>query len=84
MDERSYDHLTECLMTRRQHHILVLMAHGLSYEQIADRIFVSPSTVERDVSRAARKLGASNQTALGAKAYAAGILRDEHLPKRGK
>lgn len=73
---------TACPLTRRQCRVLELMAEGLGYEQIAEHLCVSTRTVERDAARAAKVLGASSQVALGALAFAAGILHSEHLPNR--
>lgn len=70
---------TEFRFTKRQQEILVLMAQGNGYKEIADCMFLSSRTVERDVARVAKALGVSSHVAIGAIAYAEGLLRDEHL-----
>ena len=45
-------------LTNRQLEVLVLMADGLSNNEIADRLFVSPKTVEHHVSAILAKLDA--------------------------
>ena len=49
--DASYDTLT-----RREQEILVLLAQGLSNKQIAEKLFISPKTVENHRSNILRKL----------------------------
>lgn len=44
-------------LTRREAEVLELLAHGLTNAEIADRLFISPKTVEHHVSRILDKLG---------------------------
>jgi DNA-binding NarL/FixJ family response regulator len=64
-------------ITSRQKQILIGMAKGLSYRQIAARMFLSVRTVEREAARVAKILGARSQVAAGALAYAYGLLSME-------
>lgn len=66
-------------LTPRQQSILLEMARGLSYSQIAKSLFLSTRTVEREATRLAKTLGVQGPVAVGARAYAFGILKDEHL-----
>jgi DNA-binding NarL/FixJ family response regulator len=56
-------------LTKRQLEVLLLLAEGLTSQQIADRLVVSVNTVNRHVSDAYRKIGVSNR--VGAAAYVA-------------
>jgi len=58
-DERKREHLH---ITRRELEILELIAQGLSNREIADKLFVSESTVKTHSSRVFDKLGARRRT----------------------
>lgn len=47
-----------CELTARQREIAKLVAEGLSYQQIAKRLDISPHTARRHVDDIAAKLGA--------------------------
>jgi NarL family two-component system response regulator LiaR len=49
-------------MTDRELEILALMVEGLSNNEIAERIIVSPSTVKFHVSNILSKLGVTGRT----------------------
>jgi DNA-binding CsgD family transcriptional regulator len=49
-------------MTRRELEILELIAQGMSNQEIADKLFVSPNTVKTHASRVFEKLGAKRRT----------------------
>jgi DNA-binding CsgD family transcriptional regulator len=55
-------------VTARELDVLRLVAEGLSSREIADRLFLSPRTVEKHVERLLAKTGAPNRTALVAHA----------------
>jgi DNA-binding NarL/FixJ family response regulator len=57
-------------VTRRELDVLELVAEGLSNAQIAERLFLSPRTVETHVANLLAKLGAANRTELGARYHA--------------
>jgi len=80
MTDRTPFHAATFQLTPRQQSILLEMAKGLSYQQIAESLFLSTRTVEREAARLAKTLGVQGPVAVGARAYAVGILNDEHLP----
>lgn len=55
-------------ISKREYEVLELIAAGLSNQDIADRLFVSTSTVKTHVSNVLGKLGASRRTEAIAKA----------------
>ena len=55
-------------ISKREFEVLELIAAGLSNQDIADRLFVSHSTVKSHVSNVLAKLGASRRTEAIAKA----------------
>jgi DNA-binding NarL/FixJ family response regulator len=62
-------------LTAREREVLALVASGLSNEQIAQRAYVSQSTVKTHVARAMTKLGARDRAQLVVIAYEAGLVR---------
>lgn len=60
-------------LTDREREIVVLVAEGLSNEQIADRLVISPATARTHVSRAMIKLGARDRAQLVVFAYQSGL-----------
>jgi DNA-binding NarL/FixJ family response regulator len=54
---------------------MALVAEGLSNEEIATRLFVSPATAKTHVSRAMVKLGARDRAQLVVMAYESGLVR---------
>jgi len=68
-------------LTDREREILVLVAHGLSNDDIAERLFVSPLTVKTHVNRAMTKLNVRDRAQLVVLAYRSGLVRPgEQLP----
>ena len=59
---RNEEKLAAIGMTRRELEILELIAEGLSNREIAERAFVSESTVKTHSSRVFAKLGAKRRT----------------------
>jgi DNA-binding NarL/FixJ family response regulator len=66
------------LLTQRERELTALVGQGLSNEQIAERLFLSPLTVKTHVSRAMMKLGARDRAQLVIVALRTGLttLRD--------
>jgi DNA-binding NarL/FixJ family response regulator len=62
-------------LTDREREVLTLIAAGLSNEEIARQIFVSPSTVKTHAARAMMKLGARDRAQLVVYAYETGLVR---------
>ncbi|MFI9026090.1 response regulator [Streptomyces sp. NPDC053560] len=62
-------------LTGREREVLVLVAGGLSNDEIAERLSVSPLTVKTHVNRAMAKLGARDRAQLVVIAYQTGLVR---------
>jgi DNA-binding NarL/FixJ family response regulator len=62
-------------LTDREREVMALVGAGLSNEEIARRLFVSPATAKTHVSRAMVKLGARDRAQLVVMAYEAGLVR---------
>jgi DNA-binding NarL/FixJ family response regulator len=56
-------------LTAREREITTLVAAGLSNEQIAEQLFISPSTAKTHVNRAMMKIGARDRAQLVVFAY---------------
>jgi DNA-binding NarL/FixJ family response regulator len=67
---RQLDQLTE-----REREVMALVGAGLSNEEIAGQLFVSPATAKTHVSRTMIKLGARDRAQLVVFAYEAGLVR---------
>ncbi|WP_433304385.1 response regulator [Actinoplanes sp. CA-030573] len=63
------------VLTDREREVLTLVAAGLSNEQIAARLVVSPLTAKTHVNRAMAKLGARDRAQLVVIAYQTGLVR---------
>ncbi|MGW2302061.1 response regulator [Streptomyces sp. NPDC001809] len=62
-------------LTAREREVLVLVGGGLSNDEIAERLDVSPLTVKTHVNRAMAKLGARDRAQLVVTAYESGLVR---------
>lgn len=62
-------------LTEREREVMALVATGLSNEEIAERLFISPTTAKTHVSRAMMKLGARDRAQLVVFAYESGLVR---------
>jgi pimeloyl-ACP methyl ester carboxylesterase/DNA-binding CsgD family transcriptional regulator len=61
-------------LSAREHEVLVLVASGLSNQEIAQQLVVSPHTVHRHVANIRDKLGQSTRAAAVAEATRLGLL----------
>ena len=61
-------------LTAREREVVALVAHGLSNDEIADALVLSPATAKTHVSRAMLKLGARDRAQLVVFAYQAGLV----------
>jgi DNA-binding NarL/FixJ family response regulator len=67
-------------LTEREREVVSLVGAGLSNEEIAARLVVSPATAKTHVSRAMVKLAARDRAQLVVFAYEAGLVRPGWLP----
>jgi DNA-binding NarL/FixJ family response regulator len=63
------------LLTYREREVMALVGAGLTNEEIAERLFMSPATAKTHVSRAMVKLGARDRAQLVVFAYESGLVR---------
>jgi DNA-binding NarL/FixJ family response regulator len=63
------------LLTEREREVMALVGAGLSNEEIAERLFLSPATAKTHVSRTMVKLGARDRAQLVVFAYESGLVR---------
>ena len=63
------------VLTDREREVLSLVAYGLSNDEIADRLCLSPLTVKSHINRAMSKLGVRDRAQLVVVAYQSGLVR---------
>ena len=63
------------VLTSREREVVALVAHGLSNDDIAARLYLSPLTAKTHVNRAMTKLGVRDRAQLVVLAYQAGLVR---------
>jgi DNA-binding NarL/FixJ family response regulator len=62
-------------LTEREREVMVMVASGLTNDDIADRLRISPYTAKTHVNRAMTKLGAHDRAQLVMIAYETGLVR---------
>jgi DNA-binding NarL/FixJ family response regulator len=67
---------TFAALTEREREMVTLVAQGLSNEDIAAQLYLSPLTVKTHVNRAMAKVGARDRAQLVVLAYQSGLARD--------
>jgi len=63
------------VLTEREREVLALVAAGMSNDEIASALFMSPLTAKTHASRAMVKLGARDRAQLVIIAYETGLVR---------
>lgn len=63
------------VLTDREREVMALVAHGLTNDEIAERLFVSPLTAKTHVNRAMMKLRARDRAQLVVLAFRSGLVR---------
>jgi DNA-binding NarL/FixJ family response regulator len=63
------------VLTEREREIVALVAQGLTNDEIAAELVLSPATARTHVSRAMVKLGARDRAQLVVFAYQSGLVR---------
>jgi DNA-binding NarL/FixJ family response regulator len=63
------------VLTEREREVVTLVATGLTNDEIADRLVVSPATAKTHVSRAMVKLGVRDRAQLVVIGYESGLVR---------
>jgi DNA-binding NarL/FixJ family response regulator len=62
-------------LTSREREVTALVASGMSNDEIAERLYLSPATAKTHVNRAMTKLGARDRAQLVVFAYESGLVR---------
>jgi DNA-binding NarL/FixJ family response regulator len=75
--EEPSGHLLDELLTDRELEVLPLLARGLTNQEIARRLVISPGTVKHHVRHIASKLGVSDRTQAAVRAVELGLLTRE-------
>jgi DNA-binding NarL/FixJ family response regulator len=63
------------ILTDREREVLALVGEGLSNDEIAERLYMSPATAKTHVNRSMAKLGARDRAQLVVTAYESGLVR---------
>ncbi|NNF64174.1 MAG: response regulator transcription factor [Acidimicrobiia bacterium] len=71
---RTVDEAALKFLTDREREVLGLVGRGMSNQEIADQLFVSPATVKTHVGRTLMKLNARDRSQLVVVAYESGLV----------
>ncbi len=71
-------------LTEREREVLILVARGLSNEEIGRELRCSPATAKTHVSRVAAKLGARDRVHLVILAYESGLVKSGDRTRPGR
>jgi DNA-binding NarL/FixJ family response regulator len=63
------------VLTQREREVMKLVADGLTNDEVAQELYMSPATTRTHVSRAMTKLGARDRAQLVVLAYETGLVR---------
>ncbi|MEV6560891.1 response regulator transcription factor [Nocardia sp. NPDC051756] len=69
------------VLTAREREVVVMVAAGLSNDEIAGKMYVSPLTIRTHVQRAMAKLDVQNRAQLVVIAFQSGLVRIEAPPQ---
>ena len=72
--EERIDPLLVEALTQREREVLALVAAGLTNQQLAERLSITPATAKTHVSRVLAKVGLDNRAQLVTLAYEAGLV----------
>ncbi|WP_433521393.1 response regulator transcription factor [Nocardia pseudovaccinii] len=72
------------VLTAREREVVAMVAEGLSNEEIAEKMSVSPLTVRTHVQRAMSKVGVQNRAQLVVIAFQSGLVRPEPPRRRDR
>ena len=73
--DRGGNHGLIAALTEREREVLALVGEGLSNDEIAQRLVISPLTAKTHVGRMLHKLGARDRAQLVILAFRSGLLR---------
>jgi DNA-binding NarL/FixJ family response regulator len=62
-------------LTDREREVVTLIAEGLTNDQIAERLYMSPATAKTHANRAMAKIGARDRAQVVVAAYESGLVR---------
>jgi DNA-binding NarL/FixJ family response regulator len=63
------------VLTDREREVVALVGEGLSNQEIAERLYMSPATAKTHVSRAMTKLGVRDRAQLVVLGYETGLVK---------